>query len=384
MSALSTPKQLPPLSLYIHIPWCVRKCPYCDFNSHRAEQDLPEVEYCNKLIDDLKLGLEWVQQRPLQSIFIGGGTPSLFSPKAFETILSSVEKEVGFSDDIEITMEANPGTAEQQRFKGYRSAGINRLSIGVQSFGDAQLKALGRIHSAEQAQLAMGMARNAGFDNVNLDLMHGLPQQSVAAAKEDLQQAIALEPEHLSWYQLTIEPNTEYYKRPPLLPIDDELAEIQIQGQEFLAANGYSQYEVSAYSKGQQSRHNMNYWQFGDYLGIGAGAHSKITRDGNIHRFWKTRQPDHYMDHQKPFVAGREIIEGEQLALEFMMNSLRLTSGFNLSLFNERTFLESQSIQHTLDQLQQQGLISLNNNYLQPTELGQRFLNDIVASFMPQ
>lgn len=374
---------LPPLSMYIHIPWCVRKCPYCDFNSHRAEQELPEADYCDALVEDLQQSLNWVQHRPLQSIFIGGGTPSLFSPAAFEKILSGVEAYIPFSDDIEITMEANPGTAEQQRFKGYRQAGINRLSIGVQSFGDEQLKALGRIHSADQAEKAMNMARLAGFDNVNLDLMHGLPQQSVEAAKADLQRAIDLEPEHLSWYQLTIEPNTEYFKRPPQLPVDDELAEIQLQGQHYLAEHGFVQYEVSAYSRGKQSRHNLNYWRFGDYLGLGAGAHSKITQSGQIHRFWKTRLPAHYLDKDKRYTAGTEIIESEQLALEFMMNALRLTGSFDLSLFEQRTYLQLSSIRNKLDQLEAQELITLSRGQLQTTELGQRFLNNTIAAFMP-
>ncbi|NHO85485.1 radical SAM family heme chaperone HemW [Pseudoteredinibacter isoporae] len=369
--------------MYIHIPWCVRKCPYCDFNSHKAEEELPEDQYCENLIEDLKQSLEWVQDRPLQSIFIGGGTPSLFSPKAFEKILGGVEAHIPFSDNIEITMEANPGTAEQQRFKGYREAGINRLSIGVQSFGNEQLQALGRIHSAEQAEKAMGMARQAGFDNVNLDLMHGLPKQSVAAAKVDLQRAIALEPEHLSWYQLTIEPNTEYFKRPPQLPIDDDLAEIQIQGQHYLAEHGFAQYEVSAYSRGKQSRHNLNYWRFGDYLGLGAGAHSKISKDEQIHRFWKTRLPAHYQDKSKQYTAGSEVIEGEQLALEFMMNALRLTDAFDLSLFETRTYLQLSTIEDKLKQLEAQGLITRSNGQLQTTELGQRFLNNTIAAFMP-
>ncbi|MCV6624157.1 MAG: radical SAM family heme chaperone HemW [Cellvibrionaceae bacterium] len=382
---MSTPvrESLPPLSLYIHIPWCVRKCPYCDFNSHRAEEELPEQSYCDSLIEDLQQSKELSQGRALQSIFIGGGTPSLFSPHAFERVLTACEEIVGFEQDIEITMEANPGTAEQQRFSGYRQAGINRLSIGVQSFGDEQLKALGRIHSADQASKAMAMARKAGFDNVNLDLMHGLPQQSVESAKHDLQQAIALGPEHLSWYQLTIEPNTEYYKRPPLLPIDDELAEIQIQGQELLAQHGYKQYEISAYSRDQQSRHNLNYWKFGDYLGIGAGAHAKISRQQAVSRQWKTRLPAHYLDRSRKYTAGEEIVQGEQLILEFMMNALRLSDGFELDLFEQRTFLPFSAIEPQLSELESEGLISMENGLLCPTDLGQRFLNDVIARFLP-
>ena len=347
----------------------------------RAEEELPEQSYCDSLIEDLQQSKELSQGRALQSIFIGGGTPSLFSPHAFERILTACEEIVGFEQDIEITMEANPGTAEQQRFSGYRQAGINRLSIGVQSFGDEQLKALGRIHSADQASKAMAMARKAGFDNVNLDLMHGLPQQSVESAKQDLQQAIALEPEHLSWYQLTIEPNTEYYKRPPLLPIDDELAEIQIQGQELLAQHGYKQYEISAYSRDQQSRHNLNYWKFGDYLGIGAGAHAKISRQQAVSRQWKTRLPAHYLDRSRKYTAGEEIVQGEQLILEFMMNALRLSDGFELDLFEQRTFLPFSAIEPQLSELESEGLISMENGLLLPHRFGAALFERCYCAF---
>ena len=281
---------LPPLALYIHIPWCVRKCPYCDFNSHAAGPTLPEEEYVDALLADLDADLQHVHGRPLTSIFFGGGTPSLFSDRALGRLLEGVERRVAFAGDIEITLEANPGTFEQAKFKGYRSLGINRLSIGVQSFQEAKLKALGRIHNGDEAIRAADMARAAGFDNFNLDLMHGLPEQSIEDALFDLRTAISQGPTHLSWYQLTMEPNTVFWSQPPELPEDDLLWDIQEAGQALLAAEGYAQYEVSAYARpGKQARHNLNYWTFGDFLGIGAGAHAKLsTPAGRIQRTWKT------------------------------------------------------------------------------------------------
>jgi len=268
---------LPPLSLYIHIPWCIRKCPYCDFNSHQANNDIPEAEYVAALCFDLEQDAALAQGRKLTSIFFGGGTPSMFSANAIAQILKDAEAIIGFEPDIEITLEANPGTFEQEKFSGFRAAGVNRLSIGIQSFNDAQLKLLGRVHGRDEALRAVDVAHKAGFDNINLDLMHGLPEQSVNDAKADLAQAIALAPEHISWYQLTIEQNTAFYSAPPILPVEDTLADIQDEGQALLAAAGYAQYEISAYAKNnQRARHNINYWQFGDYLGIGAGAHGKL------------------------------------------------------------------------------------------------------------
>lgn len=376
--------QLPPLSLYIHIPWCVRKCPYCDFNSHQQNGELPEQEYVAALQQDLEQCLPMVQGRKLHSIFIGGGTPSLFSGRAFADILSHAEKIIGFEPNIEITMEANPGTAEQSRFHAYRAAGINRLSIGVQSFNDLQLQALGRIHSSEQAHKAVAMARQAGFDNINLDLMHGLPGQSQADALDDLNQALSLGSEHLSWYQLTIEPNTEFYSRPPRLPEDEALAEIQELGLNKLEQNGMRQYEISAYCRDQQpSQHNLNYWRFGDYLGIGAGAHGKISYSdtGSIERHWKTRQPNHYLNPDKDFLAGSKAIPRDELPVEFMMNALRLRDGVESELYSHRTGLNLADITATTKALRDKGLLVRNPQRLQTTPLGQRFLNDTLGQF---
>ena len=282
--------QLPPLALYIHIPWCVRKCPYCDFNSHAASPTLPEEEYVDALLADLDQDLHAVHGRELSSIFFGGGTPSLFSAQALGRLLKGVEQRIRFAPDIEITLEANPGTFEQEKFTAYRALGINRLSIGIQSFQEQKLKALGRIHNGDEAIRAAGMARQAGFDNFNLDLMHGLPDQSLDDALGDLRQAIAMKPTHLSWYQLTLEPNTVFWNQPPVLPEDDTLWDIQEAGQALLAEHGYAQYEVSAYAQpGRAARHNLNYWSFGDFIGIGAGAHGKLSHpDGRILRTWKT------------------------------------------------------------------------------------------------
>lgn len=375
---------LPPLSLYVHIPWCVKKCPYCDFNSHKQHGELPEEAYIDALLADLNQSQSLSQGRKIHSIFIGGGTPSLFTPKAFDKLLKQLEKNLGFDGDIEITMEANPGTAEQSKFKGFRAAGINRLSIGVQSFNDLQLQALGRIHSSEQAALAMNMARKAGFDNVNLDLMHGLPGQSQTDAMADLDQALNLGSEHLSWYQLTVEPNTEFYNRPPVLPEDEALAEIQDLGLAKLAEHDMLQYEVSAYARnGLQSQHNLNYWRFGDYLGIGAGAHGKASQaiPGKIERQWKTRQPNHYLSVDRDFVAGGRELKQDELPLEFMMNALRLSNGVGAELFQQRTGLPLSEISATLNDLRDRNLLELDPNRLQATPLGQRFLNNILACF---
>ena len=297
---------LPPLALYVHIPWCVKKCPYCDFNSHAAGPNLPEQDYVAALLADLEQELPAVHNRPLSSIFIGGGTPSLFSASAIGQLLEGVAQRISFAPEIEITLEANPGTFEQDKFTAYRALGINRLSIGIQSFQDDKLKALGRIHGAEEALRAAEMARKAGFDNYNLDLMHGLPGQSLSDALFDLQTAMAQQPTHLSWYQLTIEPNTHYYSAPPQLPEDELLWDIQETGQALLADAGFMQYEVSAYAQpGRQARHNLNYWQFGDFIGIGAGAHGKLsTPNGLIYRNWKTRLPKDYLNKTKPLTPG--------------------------------------------------------------------------------
>ncbi|MGK0443671.1 MAG: oxygen-independent coproporphyrinogen-3 oxidase [Bermanella sp.] len=384
---------LPPLSLYIHVPWCVRKCPYCDFNSHKADSSLPEREYITALLDDLDVDLAWLNEqgvaaRPIHSIFIGGGTPSLLSVDAYQDLFSGLKKRLRFSDDIEITMEANPGTFEAEKFKGYRALGINRLSIGIQSFQDHQLKHLGRIHSGQEAINAVNMAKTAGFDNFNLDFMHGLPDQTLEDALADLQQGIDLNPTHLSWYQLTIEPNTEFFKRPPVLPQDETLWAIQEAGQQLLADNGYDQYEISAYAKqGKQAKHNLNYWQFGDYLGIGAGAHGKLTiphddiTQSKIYRTAKTRLPKDYLNLAKRFLVVQDNIEIEDRDLEFLMNGLRLFHGVDKTLFSERTGLVYSDIEDKVDALIKQGLLE-SGDKLKTTTQGQLFLNALLEKFL--
>jgi putative oxygen-independent coproporphyrinogen III oxidase len=375
---------LPPLALYIHIPWCVRKCPYCDFNSHAAGPTLPEEEYVDALLADLDTDLQHVHGRPLTSIFFGGGTPSLFSDRALARLLEGVERRVAFAPDIEITLEANPGTFEQAKFRGYRSLGINRLSIGVQSFQQDKLKALGRIHDGNEAIRAADMARAAGFDNFNLDLMHGLPEQSLEDALFDLRTAISQGPTHLSWYQLTMEPNTVFWSQPPQLPEDDLLWDIQEAGQAMLAAEGYTQYEVSAYARpGKQARHNLNYWTFGDFLGIGAGAHAKLsTPHGRIQRIWKTRLPKDYLDRSKAFQAGERVLEADELPFEFLMNVLRLTEGAPSELFSQRTGLPLQQLAEARREAEQRGLLQRDPARLVATPKGQLFLNDLLQLFL--
>lgn len=375
---------LPPLALYIHIPWCVRKCPYCDFNSHAAGPTLPEEEYVDALLADLDADLQHVHGRPLTSIFFGGGTPSLFSDRALGRLLEGVERRIAFAPDIEITLEANPGTFEQAKFKGYRSLGINRLSIGVQSFQEAKLKALGRIHNGDEAIRAADMARAAGFDNFNLDLMHGLPEQSIEDALFDLRTAISQGPTHLSWYQLTMEPNTVFWSQPPTLPEDDLLWDIQEAGQALLAAEGYAQYEVSAYAQpGKQARHNLNYWTFGDFLGIGAGAHAKLsTPAGRIQRTWKTRLPKDYLDPAKAFQAGERLLAADELPFEFLMNVLRLSEGAPAELFSQRTGLPLQQLEQARREAERQGLLQADETRLVATAKGQLFLNDLLQQFL--
>lgn len=388
---------LPPLSLYIHIPWCIRKCPYCDFNSHQANDDIPEADYVAALRFDLQQDRTLAQGRKLTSIFFGGGTPSMLSAQAIGQILKDAEHIIGFEPDIEITLEANPGTFEQEKFSGFRAAGVNRLSIGIQSFNDHQLKLLGRVHGRDEALRAVGVARNAGFDNINLDLMHGLPEQLVADAKADLQQAMDLAPEHLSWYQLTIEQNTAFYSAPPILPEEEILADIQDVGIELLASVGYKQYEISAYARDKKcARHNLNYWEFGDYLGIGAGAHGKITfpAENKILRLWKTRLPKHYLDaassqkislnlngHQNVFGGGSDLLLPGGLPLEFMMNALRLNDGVPKIYFEQRTGLDLALIANQCDELVAKGLLMDDEKTLCTTALGQRFLNRVVGHF---
>ncbi|MDP3815461.1 radical SAM family heme chaperone HemW [Pseudomonas sp.] len=377
--------ELPPLALYIHIPWCVKKCPYCDFNSHAAGPTLPEEEYVDALLADLDEDLPRVYGRPLSSIFFGGGTPSMFSAKALGRLLQGVERRVAFAPDIEITLEANPGTFEQAKFRDYRSLGINRLSIGVQSFQADKLKALGRIHDGDEAVRAADMARAAGFDNFNLDLMHGLPQQSIEDALSDLRIAIAQAPTHLSWYQLTVEPNTVFWNQPPEVPEDDILWDIQEAGQALLAAEGYAQYEVSAYAQaGKAARHNLNYWTFGDFLGIGAGAHAKLScPDGSISRSWKTRLPKDYLDSGKRFSAGERALGVDELPFEFLMNVLRLTDGVASELFTQRTGLPLSLLAEARSAAQQRGLMLADPARLVATREGQLFLNDLLQYFLP-
>lgn len=384
---------LPPLSLYIHVPWCVRKCPYCDFNSHKADSTLPEAEYVCALLDDLDVDLAWLSEqgvanRPIHSIFIGGGTPSLLSVQAYQDLFAGLQKRLRFSDDIEITMEANPGTFEADKFEGYRKLGINRLSIGIQSFQDHQLKHLGRIHSGQEAINAVNMAKAAGFDNFNLDFMHGLPDQTLEHALADLQQGIDLNPTHLSWYQLTIEPNTEFFKRPPVLPQDEALWAIQEAGQKLLADNGYDQYEISAYAKqDKQAKHNLNYWQFGDYLGIGAGAHGKLTiphddiNQSKVYRTAKTRLPKDYLNLAKRFLVVQDNIEIEDRDLEFLMNALRLFHGVDKSLFSKRTGLAYDQIEQKVESLVAKGLLE-SGHKLKTTSQGQLFLNELLERFL--
>lgn len=389
----NNPLILPPLSLYIHVPWCVRKCPYCDFNSHKADETLPEKDYVSALLDDLDVDLTWLNEqgvasRPIQSIFIGGGTPSLLSVDAYQTLFAGLKQRLTFADNIEITMEANPGTFEAEKFKGYRELGINRLSIGIQSFQDHQLKHLGRIHSGQEAINAVNMAKDAGFDNFNLDFMHGLPDQTLEQALDDLQKGIDLGPTHISWYQLTIEPNTEFYKRPPKLPQDETLWAIQEAGQRLLADNGYDQYEISAYARqGKQAKHNLNYWQFGDYLGIGAGAHGKLTIPhddlslSKIYRTAKTRLPKDYLNLAKRFLVQQDNIEIEDRDLEFLMNGLRLYHGVDKQLFSERTGLAYSQIESKVENLIKQDLLE-DGDKLKTTAQGQLFLNELLERFL--
>lgn len=376
--------ELPPLSLYVHIPWCEKKCPYCDFNSHQGGEKIPEQDYLEALLKDLKNDLHWVKNRKLHSIFFGGGTPSLFSAQSIEKIISAAEKHIGFEADIEITLEANPGSAEQQKFADFYAAGVNRLSIGVQSFNDQHLKSLGRIHDAEDAKKAIDMAQKSGFERFNIDLMHGLPEQTRAEAMADLEIAIHTGASHISWYQLTIEPNTHFFSKPPILPVEDQLADIQDLGMQQLSRAGFSQYEVSAFAKaGEACNHNVNYWQFGDYLGIGAGAHGKLTLPENteIIRTSKTRQPEHFMRREETAIASQKPIHRDQLSLEFMMNALRLTQGVNKALFSQRTGLDMSVIEPIICQLQQDGLLDPQTKNFRTTALGMRFLDTILQRF---
>ncbi len=376
-----------PLSLYIHIPWCVQKCPYCDFNSHSLKHDIPEQEYVLALIKDLDDDIKRfkLNNRELHSIFIGGGTPSLFSPDAINSILSQVFARFNVSKDIEVTLEANPGTVEADKFIGFSQAGVSRLSIGVQSFESDKLIKLGRIHDSNQAINAAKLAKTCGVKSFNLDLMHGLPNQRIEHALDDLKQAIALSPDHLSWYQLTIEPNTAFHSKPPKLPEDEVLWEIQDQGAKLLSEAGYQQYEISAYSTvGMQSQHNLNYWRFGDYLGIGCGAHGKITDidSGDIYRTVKVKHPKGYLQQDRPALDQLITVSKDELPFEFMMNQLRLRESFNLSQFEQTTGLPRAVISDQLEQCLNKNLLSEQNGNWQVTQHGHRYLNDLLELFL--
>jgi oxygen-independent coproporphyrinogen-3 oxidase len=377
--------KLPPLSLYVHIPWCIRKCPYCDFNSHQVRDDIPESLYLDRLIAELQNEQHLTSGRPIHSIFIGGGTPSLLQPESYARLLEAVASNYILEADAEITMEANPGTFEQDKFEGFANAGINRLSIGVQSFDNERLKALGRIHSGAEALEAIQSAKQL-FKRTNIDLMHGLPGQTPEAAINDLKQAIAFEPDQISWYQLTIEPNTEFAAKPPALPVEESLWAIQEQGSDLLESYGYQQYEISAFARpGGESKHNLNYWQFGDYLGIGAGAHAKLSRweKGQllIQRLHKQRQPKAYMNAIDP-IAGREIIQPEALPFEFMLNALRLKAGVRTELFEQSTGCSIERIEPLLHKARQRGLLVEDPSRIAPTREGQLFLNDLLEMFI--
>jgi putative oxygen-independent coproporphyrinogen III oxidase len=380
--------QLPPLSLYVHLPWCVRKCPYCDFNSHPAPAQLPQMRYVDALLEDLDHDLQYVQQRPLTSVFFGGGTPSLFSPDAISRIISAVIRRFATSS-LEITLEANPGTIEHGRFAEYRAAGIDRVSLGAQSFSDEHLQALGRIHGAGEIGRAVDELLRAGIDNFNLDLMYGLPHQTIEQAEQDVATAVALQPAHISYYELTLEPGTAFYHRPPTLPDPDTAWEMQVRGQTLLAHQGYAQYEVSAYARtGRQCAHNLNYWQFGDYLGIGAGAHGKYTDalGKNIFRTQRQRFPTQYLGAgpAQRVVENRKIAAAD-LSFEFFLNALRLSAGFSRRQFETRTGQSFESIQDLLLEAQQRDWLRTDSAHDQwmPTEKGMRFLNDLQALFLP-
>lgn len=389
----STPRfsALPPLALYIHIPWCVRKCPYCDFNSHEARGAVPEQQYIAALVADLERALPQVWGRRVYTVFFGGGTPSLFSAQGIDAILCAVRARLPLASDAEITLEANPGTFEAEKFRAYRAAGVNRLSIGVQSFNPRHLQALGRIHDTAEARHAIEIAR-ANFDNFNLDLMYALPQQSVEEARADIETALEYAPPHLSAYHLTIEPNTCFHRYPPRLPDDDASAAMQEEIEALLAARGYGHYETSAFAqqRGREEtaycRHNLNYWTFGDYLGIGAGAHSKLSFADRIVREMRYKQPKQYMDTalREGAVQTAQEVGAREVGFEFMMNALRLTEGFATVLFAERTGVPLNAVLTELEQAERRGLIARDHQRITPTPLGRRFLNDLLQIFLPE
>jgi len=377
--------QLPPLALYVHIPWCVKKCPYCDFNSHQARGEVPEKAYVEALVSDLEQALPEVWGRRVGSVFFGGGTPSLFSAAAIETLIAAFRARLTLSPGCEITLEANPGTFEAEKFRGYRDAGVTRLSIGVQSFNPGQLQALGRIHDDGEARRAIEIAQQH-FDNINLDLMYALPGQTPEEARADVESAIAAEVAHLSFYHLTIEPNTHFHRHPPALPDDDASAEMQDAIGAALEVAGYVHYETSAWARpDRECRHNLNYWRFGDYLGIGAGAHSKISFPDRITRSARWKQPKDYLERVRegrPLQESREIGR-EDLVFEFMMNALRLTEGFPVAMLAERTGLQIALAEKPLREAEAKGLIVRSHERIAPSALGRRFLNDLLQLFLP-
>ena len=375
-----------PLSLYIHMPWCVRKCPYCDFNSHavpdgQLSTDL-EQQYLAALVVDFETQVDMAQGRAIHSVFIGGGTPSLISAQGYQWLFDQLKARLDFEADCEITLEANPGTVEHDPFADYLAVGINRLSLGVQSFDSEHLQRLGRIHSADNALSAIQQARQAGFQRVNVDLMHGLPQQTLEQALTDLKIAVEQGATHISWYQLTIEPNTVFFRTQPMLPQDEILEQIQEQGEAYLKAQGFINYEVSAWRKEQPSAHNLNYWQFGDYLAIGAGAHAKVTRPDGIYRFQKTRLPKDYLAKVPADHLQMKKIEADELPFEFMMNALRLNDGVDAKFYTQRTGLDLQDINETLNQLRDKKLLVDDVNRIACTEQGHIFLNSVLESFL--
>jgi putative oxygen-independent coproporphyrinogen III oxidase len=379
----------PPLALYIHIPWCVRKCPYCDFNSHEARDVLPEDHYIKALLADLDQELPSVWGRTVDSLFIGGGTPSLFSARGIQQLLSEIRARVPLRPGAEITLEANPGTVDQARFSGYRDAGINRLSLGIQSFQDGLLASIGRIHDASEALAATLAARRAGFENINLDLMFGLPAQTTAEALLDLHTAIDLQPTHMSWYELSIEPNTWFYRHPPLQPDDAALWEMQMAGRSLLEDAGYHRYEVSAYAQqGSQCRHNLNYWQFGDYLGIGAGAHAKISNAATqtIIRSSKVKHPRGYLEkaHSMARISSSTVLTVDDVILEFAINSLRLDSGFTKAAFTAATSLPFASIESRVETAIENAWLTVDKGFIKTTEKGQRYLNELLQQWLPE
>ncbi|MGD8925535.1 MAG: radical SAM family heme chaperone HemW [Thioalkalispiraceae bacterium] len=380
--------ELPPLGLYIHFPWCVKKCPYCDFNSHTVKDELPEADYINRLLDDLDQELPGIWGRKIHSIFMGGGTPSLFSARAMDQLISGLRARLNLKPDLEITMEANPGTVEQAKFSEFYTSGINRLSIGVQSFNNSHLQTLGRIHDARQAIKAIEAAHQAGFERINIDLMYGLPGQTPGEAAGDIQMAVAMHPSHISYYQLTLEPNTYFHAHPPLLPDDERIADIEERSREQLALNNFDRYEISAYAKpGEACQHNLNYWQFGDYLGIGAGAHGKLTHVASqqIQRSWKVKNPRDYLAAAKPQerISGTQILDQATTAFEFFLNSMRLTEGFESALFQQRTGLPISHVEQQLQQAESRGLIEWGLKHIKPTQTGLQFLNNLTELFLP-